>query len=205
MKFVVIGAHLYRDDVDPLAEAIPVSDIFISAVGVADDRPLGDRDLLLEVAGLRGRLLDRATFIAIRYGFAARDAGEVVNKCAGRAPQWRELLQQHRDEVEMTLKVAGEAPARPDRRQFTSGAAYLKALHAVAAIIDPRFRAGVDRTLVPLATQHRWGHNELAMLVRRPDLDALSAAGEQLRRDFAGVPFLLSGPWPLEVFADDDH
>ena len=68
-------------------------------------------------------------------------------------------------------------------------------------------RAGVERTLIPLATHHRWLRDsasvELAMLVRRSDLDAVRAAGEALRRDFAKVPFLLSGPWPLEVFTDD--
>ena len=114
----------------------------------------------------------------------------------------------HREEVEMTLKAAAaHPPARPDRRDFSSGAAYLKALHerAHAVEIDPQFRAGVSRTLLPLATQHRWIQSELAMLVLRKDLDAVRAAGELLRRDFAGVPFLLSGPWPLEVFADDDH
>jgi hypothetical protein len=41
------------------------------------------------------------------------------------------------------------------------------------------------------------------MLVRRPDLENMRIAGETLRKEFAAVPFLLSGPWPLEVFADD--
>ena len=40
-------------------------------------------------------------------------------------------------------------------------------------------------------------------LVRRSDVAAVLAAGEALKRDFPHVPFLLSGPWPLEVFADD--
>jgi len=39
----------------------------------------------------------------------------------------------------------------------------------------------------------------------RDGVDRVRAAGEQLKRDFPDVPFLLSGPWPLEVFADDDH
>jgi len=211
MKSVVIGAHLYREDIEPIASAISVGDLFISVLDVADDRPLGDRDLLLQVADLRGKLLDRAMFIAIRYGFAARDPQDVVAKCAGLAPRWRGLLIAHREEVEMTLKAAAAAPpTRPDRRDFVSGAAYMRALHetAHAVYVDPQFRSGVERTLVPLATQHRWIHRdnssvELAMLVRRRDLDAIRAAGEQLRRDFATVPFLFSGPWPLEVFADD--
>jgi hypothetical protein len=30
-------------------------------------------------------------------------------------------------------------------------------------------------------------------------------AGAALKREFPDVPFLLSGPWPLEVFADADQ
>ncbi|HJT16226.1 MAG TPA: hypothetical protein VJ853_02510, partial [Thermoanaerobaculia bacterium] len=86
-----------------------------------------------------------------------------------------------------------------------------RALHDAsnAVDIDPRFRAEVERTLVTRATRHRWIRDsasvELAMLVRRSGVDKIRAAGEQLRRDFASVPFLVSGPWPLEVFASDDH
>ncbi len=175
MKSVVIGAHLQRDDVEPIAVAIPVSGLFLSAVAIADDRPLGDRDLLLQVADVRARLLDRATFVAIRYGFAVHDAREAETKCASRAPQWRAL-----------------------------------ALHASAstADIDQEFREAVEGTIVPLATSHRWSHRdrsslELSMLVPRSDLEKMRAAGEKLRSQFPKVPFLLSGPWPLEVFADD--
>ncbi len=212
-KSVIIGVHLYRDDIDPIAEAIPIANLFLSAVSVADDRPLGDRDLLLQVADRRARLLERATFIAIRYGFAVRDEREAALKCGPRVERWRELLIAHRDEFEMTLKAAAASPSgRPDRREFATGADYLRALHETlhAVDIDPRFRAGVEHALIPLAKSHRWIHRdrssvELAMLVRRRDLDVLREAGEQLRREFKDVPFLLSGPWPLEVFADDDH
>jgi len=211
MKSVVIGAHLRREDVEPIAEALPVGELFLSAVSIANDRPLGDRDLLIEVAGIRGRLLDRAIFIAIRYGLAVRDEHEAAIKCIGLVPQWRKLLDSHREEVEMTLKAAATAPpARPDRHDFASGGQYLRALHEAtrAVDVDPQFRTGIERTLVPLATEHRWLHRdttsmELAMLVRRRDLEAVRAAGEKLRRDFAKIPFLLSGPWPLEVFAND--
>ena len=44
---------------------------------------------------------------------------------------------------------------------------------------------------------------EMAALVRRNDVAAVFEAGAALKRDFPDVPFLLSGPWPLEVFADD--
>jgi len=32
MKWIAIGAHLLRDDIEPLAEAVPVSDLFLSAI-----------------------------------------------------------------------------------------------------------------------------------------------------------------------------
>lgn len=211
MKLVVIGAHLRRDDVEPLAVALPVGQMFLSAVEVPDDQPLGDRELLLRVARIREQLLERATFIAIRYGFASSSPADAASKCAAHAERWKLLLEENCGRVEMTLKVAAASPqARPDRRDFTSGAAYLRALHAAtsAAAADPAFREAVERRLVPLSVRHRWIHRdnaslEFVALVRRDRLDEVRAAGEELRA--TRVPFLLSGPWPLEVFADDDH
>jgi gas vesicle protein GvpL/GvpF len=212
MKFIILGIHLREGDIEPVTNVMAVAGLFASAVGVDDDRPLADRDLLVEIANVRAKLLDRATFVAVRYGFSVRDENELAAKCADRTTKWRELLIAHRDEVEMTLKAPAAAPAaRPNRRDFDTGSAYLRALYAAtyAVDVDGQFRACIERTLVPRATQHRWIRDsasvELAMLVRRNDLDAVRDAGEQLRRDFASVPFLLSGPWPLEVFASDDH
>ena len=210
MKSIVIGIHLHEEDVRPVAEAMKLGELWTSVFAVDDDRPLGDRDLLLEVAAIRARLLDRATFVAIRYGFAVRDANELASKTAAMTTRWRELLMAHRDHVEMTLKVPAAAPPpRPNRRDFASGAAYLRALHesSNAVDIDAGFRSDVERMLIPLTVQHRWFRDassiELAMLVRRPDVARINEAGEALRRDHAKTPFLLSGPWPLEVFADD--
>lgn len=205
MKSVVIGAHLRRDDVEPLAEVLPAGGIFLSGMPVADDQPLGDRELLLRVAKIRAALLDRATFIAIRYGFAAASATEAAAKCAAHLDRWRVLLEQHRGEVEMTLKVvAPERVPRPDRRDFASGGEYLKALHAATAAVDvdPDFRKGAEEAI----GKGRWLHRdnaslELAALVPRDAADRVRAAGESLKARFPRVPFLLSGPWPLEVFA----
>lgn len=212
MKQVVLGIHLRKEDVDSVAKAMKVGDLFASAVEVDEDRPLADRDLLLDVAAVRAKLLDRATFVAVRYGFSVHDENELAAKCHERTPKWRELLVAHRNEVEMTLKAPATAPAaRPNRRDFESGSAYLRALYAAtyAVDVDPQFRTHIEQTLVPRATQHRWMRDsnsvELAMLVRRGDIDAIRIAGENLRAEFSTVPFLLSGPWPLEVFASDDH
>ena len=209
MKLVVIGAHLLRDDVEPVAVALPADDLFLSALEVADDQPLGDRDLLLRVADVRARLLDVATFVAIRYGFSVASAAEGASKIAVHASRWKALLTANRENVEMTLKVAASSSQpRPDRRDFSSGADYLRALHSAmqSVTVDPAFREAAEKALLPLCTGHRWIPRdekslELAMLSRRTNVEAILAAGEKLRE--TRVPFLLSGPWPLEVFADD--
>jgi hypothetical protein len=211
MKLVVIGAHLERNDVEPAADAIAVGDLWLSGMAVDDSQPLGDRDLLLRVAKTRAALLDRATFVAIRYGFTAHATGDALAKCAAHIDRWRRVLHEFREHVEMTLKVAAAAPrARPDRHDFESGAAYIRALHEATRATDvaPEFRRAVDETLAPLAVKHRWSNRdtsslEFAALVKREDVEALNDAGAALKRDFPSVPFLLSGPWPLEVFADD--
>jgi len=211
MKHVVIGAHLERGDVEPLAEAIPVSDLWLSGMPIDDAQALGDRELLLRVAQTRAALLDRATFVAIRYGFTAYGESDATAKCAAHFERWRRVLRDYRGMVEMTLKVAAETPrARPDRHDFDSGAAYIRALHDAtrAAEVAPEFRNAVDETIAPLAVKHRWSARdtaslEFAALVRRESVAAINDAGAALKRDFPSVPFLLSGPWPLEVFADD--
>lgn len=211
MKLVVIGAHLTKGDIEPLAQAIPVDDLWLSGMPVDDIRPLGDRDLLLCVAQTRAALLDRATFIAIRYGFTLHAMNDAAVKCAPHIERWRRVLHECQGMVEMTLKVAAAAPrARPDRHDFESGAAYIRALHDASrgADVDPAFRRAVDDALTPLAVKHRWSNRdaaslEFAALVRRESVEEINERGAALKRDFASIPFLLSGPWPLEVFADD--
>jgi hypothetical protein len=211
MKLVVIGAHLERIDIEPLAEALQVGDLWLSGMVIEDAQPLGDRELLLRVAKTRAALLDRATFIAIRYGFAAHGTSDAMTKCAQHIERWQRVLHEYQGMVEMTLKIAATSPqARPDRHDFESGAAYIRALHDAtrAADVDPRFREAVGTILVPLAVKHRWSNRdnsslEFAALVRRESVAVINDAGDALKRDFASVPFLLSGPWPLEVFADD--
>lgn len=211
MKYVVIGAHLDRAGIEPVAEAIPVGDLWLSGMGIDDAQPLGDRELLLRVAKTRAALLDRATFIAIRYGFTIQAPGDAAAKCAAHLGRWQRLLTDYRGMVEMTLKVAAaSALPRPDRNDFQSGAAYIRALHDVTrgADVEPKFREAVDGALVPLAVKHRWSNRdnaslEFVALVRRESVAAVNDAGAELKRQFAAVPFLLSGPWPLEVFADD--
>ena len=199
MKSVVIGVHLHRDDIT--VDAIPVGDLWFSVVNVDDDQPLADRDLLVRIAKIRAELLARATFIAVRYGYVISGAPTPPQA------QWRKTLEANRDNVEMTLKVASSSKKpRPRREDFTSGAPYLRALHESAAEIDETFKRAAEKAID--AIDVRWTPRdnasiELAALIPRNRIDEIRAAGEQLKRDFPRVPFLLSGPWPLEVFAGE--
>jgi Gas vesicle synthesis protein GvpL/GvpF len=213
MKSIGIGLHLQPQDVEPIAKAVAVSGLTISAIDVDDDQPLSDRDLLLRVAGLRANLLERATFVAVRYGFTFRSADDASAKLGTNAAKWKQILEENRTRVEMTLKVAvsGGQP-KPDRHAFTSGADYLRALHAArnAAVVSNAFKAEVERTLGVLCVERRWMSRdsssvEFAGLMERERLHSIEAAGESLKRACPEVPFLLSAPWPLEVFADVDH
>ena len=198
MKSVVVGIHLERDDV-AIGQAVPLADVWLSALEVHDDQPLGDRDLLLRVAKMRAELLDRATFIAVRYGC-------VIPPLPPAQAGWRATLEKNRENVEMTLKVAAPAPKpRPRREDFTSGAAYLRALHESSAEIDDAFKRAAESAID--AIEVRWlprdnASLEMAALVRRDRVDAARAAGDRLKEQFPRVPFLLSGPWPLETFAE---
>jgi hypothetical protein len=210
MRSLVIGAHLLEDDVEPIASAVPAGDLFLSAIRIEKDQPLGDRELLLRVASLRAKLLEVATFVAIRYGFTVSGAEEAQWKCAAHISSWKVLLTENRENVEMTLKVASDAPRpRPDRTAFAHGADYLRALYDAtrSASAEPRFRAEAEELLLPLALRHRWLQRdekslELVLLVPRKNLERMSVAGETLRARMPDAPFLLSGPWPLEVFAE---
>ena len=206
MKYVFIGAHLSDEHVRGLAEPMACGPLWLSGIPVDDDQPLADRELLQTAVRVRAELLERATFIAIRYGFA----GTSTAKCAPHAEHWKSLLEANRDNVEMTLKAAVPSPrTRPSRDQFATGADYLKALHESTNVeVDEDFRAATERAMSAVAS--RWIRRdeksiELAALVPRSRVDEIRQAGEQLKRDFPRVPFLLSGPWPLEVFADADQ
>jgi hypothetical protein len=210
VKLIAIGIHASQADIPPGSEAAPVAvgGVFVSVLAVPHEQPISDRDLLLRVAGIRSRLLESGTFIAVRYGAAFSSEAELENRFRGRSAEAAEILLSRRGCVEMTMKipVAG-APSPPDRRYFSNGADYLRALqlHRNAARLDPQFRARAEELLAPLAVELRWrprdaGSVELVALVRRDDVDRFRAAAETLRD--SAQAFLLSGPWPLEVFGE---
>jgi hypothetical protein len=165
MKQIAIGLHLRSEDVEPLAGAFKVSGLIVSAIEVHDDQPLSDRDLLLRVADLRARLLDRATFIAVRYGFTFRSIADAEAKLGAGAAKWRAILEANRSRVELTLKVpSSAAQPKPDRHDFQSGADYLRALHAAknAAGVSEEFKRAVAEHIGPLCVEQRWMNRDTA-------------------------------------------
>jgi gas vesicle protein GvpL/GvpF len=213
MKRIAIGVHLRREDVEPVADAIPIGDLFLSALAVSEDQPTGDRDLLLRVAEVRARLLETSTFVAVRYGFAFRSNAEALAKCAPFLESWSAALRENHGRVELTLKVAATSPSpRPDRHSFEKGADYLRALQAAkqAVSVDSAFRREVESRLAPLCVKWKWTARDQASLefcglIDRDKLEELSRTGEAIKAAQPEVPFLLSAPWPLEVFTGADH
>ena len=210
VKLIAIGIHGELSDIPHGGEAsaVAVGSVFVSVLAVSHEQALGDRELLLRVAGIRRELLESGTFIAVRYGAAFSSAGELLNRFIGRAANAAEILRTRRGCVEMTMKIpVGGATAPPDRRQFSNGADYLRALHTHrnAAELDPQFRTRVEERLAPLAEELRWRPRdaasvELVALILRAQVDRFRGAAETLRD--SKQAFLLSGPWPLEVFGE---
>lgn len=222
-RLVLIGAHLEPADVDgvagvtPLALEIPEEGaegaiaLTLSSVAFDPAHGIADREVLLRAATVRGELAARATYVAIRYGVTVSNADEARGKVAAFAKDWHQRLVRYRGHVEMTLKIGSATEvARPAWREFDSGRAYLEALHKARAPrpIDAGFRAAIDRIAESHAVEQRWidredGGVEIALLVRREDGDAVADSARALCAQFPSIPFLLSGPWPLEVFAHD--
>jgi hypothetical protein len=211
-RFLLVGAHLREEDAAVAGvSALPAGDLWLSAVAIAARRNLAERDLVARVAMLRQELIAKEIFVAIRYGATASDAGAAQSKCAEHLVRWRALLERWRGRVEIVMRVGGAGiGARPDRAGFESGADYLRALHAMrhAVPIDAAFIADAESALRELAdavktTSREDGSVEIAALVARDRIAGASSAAERLKERRPGVPFLLSGPWPLEVFADE--
>lgn len=211
-RHVLIGAHLREADasvegVTPL----PAGGLFVSGVEIAAERNLAEREVVARVALLRQRLIAREIFVAIRYGATAQDAASAFAKCAPHLDRWRGLLERWRGRVELVMRIGGAgAGERPDRASFASGADYLRALHAMrhAVPIDAEFLAEAEARFGEIAEMTRTvsredGTIEIAALVGRDRVEQARLMAEDLKSRRAGVPFLLSGPWPLEVFADE--
>ena len=184
--------------------------LFLSAVAFEGERGPADSDTIARALAARAALVQRATFIAIRYGMSVADAEEARSRCAARLQSWRETLEKRKGTVEVTLRIAAaEKTQRPDRKAFQSGSEYLRALHnSRVSRVDAATRSRFEEPFRGFALESRWldrgdGGSELVLLIRREDLDRAREAGAALQASSPQTPFMLSGPWPLETFADE--
>ncbi len=211
-RYVLVGAHLTEADASvPGVVPLAAGDLFVSGIEVPQKRNLAEREIVARVAGLRQELIAKEIFVAIRYGATVRDAAGAFEKCAPHLARWRALLERWRGRVEVVMRIGGEgAGERPDRADYDSGSAYLRALHAMrhAVPIDTAFVSDAEARFGEIAEATKTiaredGTIEIAALVARDRIEAARAVAEELKARRPGVPFLLSGPWPLEVFADE--
>ena len=213
-RLALIGAHLRSEDtaVVPAVQTIHVEGLFVSAYSFDARAGIADSSLIAEVTKARGALIQQEIFVAIRYGVSVSDPNETADKIRPHLERWTGLLTDYRGYVEMTLKIASqENAARPDRHQFQSGADYLRELHRTrsAKSLEPEVSEMLEKNLFPIALQTRWVDRqdagiELAFLMHRSELEALGEIAQRIKSRFPKLPFMLSGPWPLEIFANDE-
>lgn len=212
-RYLILGAHLQQ--ADAAVEGVTIftaPPLHLSAMPYDGELGAAAQATLLRASTLRRELIAREIFVAFRYGFSVTDEDDARRKISERLPVWQELLEKHRGRVEMTLRTTGVTSPRPDRHEFRSGGDYLRALfeRRKNSIIEPDFKRAVEERFVPLVSDSKWidredGAREMVMLLERSRLSEAGILGQRLKRDFPDVPFLLSGPWPLEVFADESR
>jgi len=212
-RYLILGAHL--EPADAAVEGVTVLSappLHLSAMPYDGDLGASDQATVLRASALRRQLIGREIFVAFRYGFSVSDEQEARGKVSERLTVWQNLLIKHRGSVEMTLRTTGVTSPRPGRHEFTSGGDYLRALfeRRKNSTIEPDFKIAVEERFKPLASDSRWidredGAREMVMLIARARLAEAQTRGSGLKRDFPDIPFLLSGPWPLEVFADESR
>lgn len=212
-RYLLLGAHLEAGDLDGIDGVVSFDGgaVRLSAIPYDSDRGIAARETIERAAALRQALTSRQTFVAIRYGATAGNEPEAREKCAQYAERWRALLIEYRGHVEVTMRLGAPSGAlRPKREDFENGRDYLIALRNIrSAMPDPEFVNAVEVAFAPIAVRKKWnrrddGTLEFVALVRRDDLPRVKNVGESLQASFGNVPFLLSGPWPLEVFAHDE-
>lgn len=208
-RYLLVGAHRKEHGRFDGICFFPLERIDVSAVAFDPNVGPADPKVLERVAALRRVMTLQETFIAFRYGATASTIDEVRAKCSAHETSWAATLDRFAGMAEFTLKTAtGAAPERPSRSDVSSGREYLERLHASRSVALPDdFRSAVEEILTPLAEQSSWNHradggHEFSFLVRRESMDRVRESGESLKQRFPHTPFLLSGPWPLEVFAD---
>lgn len=208
-RYLLVGAHRKEHGQFDGVHFFQLHRVDVSAVAFDANVGPADPKVLERVAAMRRQMTHQETFIAFRYGATASTREEVRAKCADHETAWAATLERFDGMAEFTLKTAtGAAPRRPTRSEVSSGREYLERLHASRSVALPDdFKSAVEEQLAPLAERGSWNHradggHEFSFLVRRDAMNRVRESGESLKKRFPHTPFLLSGPWPLEVFAD---
>jgi len=212
LRFLAIGAHLRIEDASHVegVDLWPVDPLQLSVLAFDGRKGVADRELIGRAAATRRELLNRETFIAIRYGFTVRTREEAAARCQPLVAGWEQQLKRFRGSVEVTLKAGSGDQSRPVAAEAPGGREYLLALHRqrTSIALPDEFRMAVEARLGGIATVWKWqsrddGAYEFCAVVSRELLGQVTGIGASLKQSFAEVPFLLSGPWPLEAFASE--
>ncbi len=177
------------------------------------------RTNLLAHADVVEELHERAVVLPTRFGIVLPDQAAVVELLA--APELVTLLQLHRDTAELTLKgayeetVIGELPGLGRLRaayrrspSFENGFALGEAVAGELARRRSHDLARVLSSVEPLALEVRvgepsgeYGALNLALLVKRSGVEAVSAALDELAAELSPpLRFMLVGPLPPYSF-----
>lgn len=155
------------------------------------------------------------TIVPMRYGCRLATINEIRSWVAGRAPEWRELLERLEGCVEMGVRIVGSRASTP--RCPAAGAA-LRAAAArnagAAYLAARRTQLALDDRIEPAAQEARRGLGALAracvmetaapgvrpmvslyFLVAKAALSGFRAAFARIAAA-ADAAMLLSGPWP---------
>jgi hypothetical protein len=147
-----------------------------------------------------------------RFGTSAADLADLDAIVRGRHPVFQRRLRAVRNRAQMTTRIV--SPRGSDRPSPTlgrvhattraplTGVQYLRSRQREYAVpaFDP-LRAAVRRWIREERIEKRGSVASIYHLVPRGSIDGYIAAIERAARD-AGVPIVVSGPWPPYAFAD---
>lgn len=210
-RLMPLGVHRSADEI--VAEGISridVGPVVVSALEIGEGENAATTSVLTRALELRTALLRGGSYIAIRYGVVLDSAAEVVRVCEPKASAWAKTLEETRGLVELTLKIApDQKPERPDRKTVSGGSEYLKKLRQMqGSSLSSERKGEIEALLAEGATRTVWrdregGGTELVMLVPAERVTEFRERGRGLAQSDRRLPFILSGPWPIEVFADE--
>lgn len=210
-RLMPLGVHRSADEISAEGIArIDVGPVVVSALEIGEGENAATSSVLTRALELRTALLRGGSYIAIRYGVVLDSESEVIRVCEPKASAWAKTLDKTRGLVELTLKIApDQKPERPDRKSVSGGSEYLMKLKLMQrSTLSKERKEEIEAILAEGANRTVWrdregGGTELVMLVPTERVAEFRERGQRLAQSERRLPFILSGPWPIEVFADE--